>query len=445
MDLTHLTERIHAARDFRDRPFEPGETERPILGLTEYMAEEDHVELRRAVRALRRKHPDSFGLYHENAVAILMIDVLEQAESTPTLEQVGAAIAERQDDRGPWLISIPLANVETNEPALELHEGVVLCPAVLDTEWLKDRWANSDADIEINFALRKLLGDDLSRPTRWIQPPGEAPVDTRRTATILFVEEGSPLLAVAHAQARAQYALAVWPILSPPKGNQLLPELGIWAPQPWLHMREGYKRFKSSEGRRPGRVGRFVEYRLPAVELLRIPFGAMAHRDRRSAQALLSSSLALVQASRESKLQLSERVRAIQVAIETLCEAETRNEVEKRWLALSRAFDVEGHLGKLGYDADDITEIQQRLSSARNIATHGSDAVLLDLGWPSDAPKRKMLGKRPDLSAGDLAYSGLTADLTPLISAVRHVLRSLFQQMNEHDWDDKVFDALLHG
>jgi hypothetical protein len=85
-----------------------------------------------------------------------------------------------------------------------------------------------------------------------------------------------------------------------------------------------------------------------------------------------------------------------------------------------------------------VQAAQDRLRLARNIATHGADAVLLDVGYPPTATRHMRRG--PPAEGKHLAYPALCADLSPLVFAVRFVLRELFKTMRDATWDDAAFE-----
>lgn len=95
---------------------------------------------------------------------------------------------------------------------------------------------------------------------------------------------------------------------------------------------------------------------------------------------------------------------------------------------------------KRGYDPQDALDVQERLKNARNIATHGADAALIDLGYP-EAERRKMQGKNRYALGQDLAIAAVQADLMPLVYAVGHVVKELLVLMSGNNWDDTLFEA----
>jgi len=300
-----------------EAPPKPGEA-KPILPLTEYLAEEDWRRVWEVVRAIRREHAALFARFPEVTLAGLVVDELAGADEATTLDRLAARLRELADSEGPWLVSTPLAQITLPEPAIKLADDAVLWRAELGTEWMEERFAGSEDNSE--FDLHRMLGDRISRPTRWVKFSDDSRVDTRRGATLLTVEEGVIGLALPRARARAQYAVAVWSALSPPEERQLLPELGIWVPQPHLQWRQRYKlrehdAWIARERTRGGGIYHWGDYPAPESDLLRIPFEAMAALDHHCAQALLSASLALLQSSRASRSPLSEQLRNLHAAI----------------------------------------------------------------------------------------------------------------------------------
>jgi len=442
MDLTALTGRVRLAKNQRDTPPPPGGS-KPLLLLDQYLTDDDWRLVRETVWALRREHGDTFALYTENALAVMLIDILASCDSAPALSQVANEIAALAEDEGPWLISTPLANITTAEPLTRLAEGVFLWRAHLGTAWLDERFSEPEDDSALT--VRQTLGTHPRRSTRWLRLPGARRLDMARGASILSVEKGSPALAHAHATAKAQYAMAVWAVLHPPEEWHLLPDLASWGPQPHIQTREPYEKLSpgrgpSGRGSSAGMIREWSPYDAPPADLLRVPFEAMEARDRRCAQSLLSSSLALFQASRGSRHQLSERLRYLGVSIEALAEKRPGEAgAFPRWQRVAERHGVWDELEARGYRKEDITDIQRRLKTARDVATHGADAVLIDLGYPVSAT-RALQGRRT--AAGeDLAFSSLHADLSPLIFAVRFVLRELLDQARSRDWDECAFEA----
>src|SRR5262249_29898043 len=129
-------------------------------------------------------------------------------------------------------------------------------------------------------------------------------IDTRQTASLLLVEEGTEALAISLAETRAKYALAMWCVLSPPKrtarSRPLWPSASSLAPAPYLELGAIHKAFhpKHSAGgsRKGASITEYGPYKLTRAEaVLRAPFDALrkARRDNHCALALLSACRSL--------------------------------------------------------------------------------------------------------------------------------------------------------
>jgi hypothetical protein len=441
MDLANLHRRVQDARRQFEEPPTAGSS-KPILPLTEYFDRDAHALLREAVRALRHDHPAEFVNYPEPTVAWFIVEELARHETAPSLADLANRLADQvEQDEGPWLVSTPLANIELADPMIELADDVVLWRAELGTEWLDQRYPTVEDNSE--FAVFHILGDRLPRPTRWKRLPADERLDARVGATLLSVERATIGLAVARARSKARYAIASWAVLAPPDGDRLVPDVATWVPQPTFQITEPYKRLEDrnwipKERSSLGSVRLWRPYEAPASEILRLPFAAMSNLQHRSAQAVLSASLSLLQASRGTRFTLSERLRYVHSALDALCEpAKGRGGIPRRWAKIAEHYRVWAHLAELGYQRDEIETAQTRLYAARNIATHGRDAVLVDIGYPPGAVREI---NRGTLSGVDLGLSGLESDLTPLLSAVRHVLRGLWDDLHAN-WSDTLFDS----
>lgn len=434
---TRLDE-IDAARQAR---LEAGEVTSGVELVNPLRTEADWALLWPIVRAVRRDHPAVAVKFPENTLAATVVDLVREAGDDITLAALADILDELARSEGPWLVSTPLANIELAEPMIKVADEAALLGAIRGTQWLDDRWGGHG---ESGLAMQNILGDYLSQVTEWAELDNQR-FNTGRGASLLTVEEGTAPLALPRARARAQYALSVWAVLSPPAENQLLPDIGIWIPQPTLQWRQRYKRkeddvWPHKERERGGGISVWAPYRAPAADVLSAPFEAMAARERRSAQALLSSAHALVQGGRRSRISLSEEIRGTIAAIELLCEREPlAHDAFDRWTVIAERLGVWEKAGIRGYAPEDIADLHDRLRFARNVAMHGADAVLLDLGYPEDAERR--VARKKNAAGTDFAFAALAADLEPLRSAVRHVLRELFTLMRASSWNDEEFEA----
>jgi hypothetical protein len=440
-DIQDLKRRIEEATARQEKQLQE-ESSIPGLPMTEWLHDEDWTAVWEIVRRLRRDHIDVAIRFPEDTLAGLVVDSVAEAEQSLELADLAQGLLTLAAAEGPWLVSTPIANIRLEEPVIEVGSGAVLWHATLGTDWLEDRDAASDD--RSAFDVHKILGDRVPPPTEWAAFDGTA-IDTRRGATLLTVEDGVAGLALPRARSRAQYAIAVWTILSPPDELELLPDVGVWVPQPYIHWRQRFKRKEEDawvpkQRTRGGDITFWAPYTAPDRGTLTAPFEAFAHLDRRCAQSLLSAALNLFNAGRRSRTELSAQLRNTMAALEVLCEEEGALwAAEGRWKNVAARFDVWTELTKRGYDQNDLGELQERLKWARNIATHGADSALLDLGYPEKA--QRQVAKAKVVPGTDFAFSILAADLAPLRFALGFVLRELFKVARDSGWDDAVWEA----
>jgi hypothetical protein len=441
-DLSDLKARVDSARESMETPPEPGEPW-PIMPVTAYLSDEDTGVLWKAVRAIRNDHAETFNLYPETSLATSVIAVLGDLDETPTLEELAMKLREDAEAEGPWLISTALANFSMSTGVVALGDEVVLQRAFVAPKPSDEEY---NAEGAAHFEVFDAIGDYINPPARWLhaERSEKGPIDTARTAALLTVEKGTPAIAASRARTKALYAIAVWTILTPPEDLMVLPDVGTYGPQPSLRMPQRLKEFDpgewiSKKHARAASIEHWQAYAAPDAEVLALPFEALeVVREKRSAQALLSACLAIFQAARGSRFLLTERLRFVLTAIEALGEPRPGKTMKwKRWQRLSARHGIHQRLEERGYTAEEVSGAEERLKTARNIATHGSDAVLIDLGFPEGEQRALRYG--PPAAAEDLGFPALSADLTIMIFAVQHVLSRLLPHMKEHDWDEEEF------
>lgn len=440
-DLPDLKSRIGSA-DARRQEQLAEEGSIPGLPLSEWLLADDWLRVWGVVRDLRREFIQVAVKFPEDTLAGLVIEVVARANDAPSLAELASELEAFASAEGPWLVSTPVANIRLPEPVIAVAPDAVLWHAVLGPQWLEDRDAAS-GDTSA-FEVHRLLRDRIPQVTEWTASDDHR-IDTRRGASLLTVEEGVAGLALPRARSRAQYAMAVWTILSPPDNFEVLPDLGIWVPQPHIHSLQRFKRKEDDawipkEQVRGGGASHYAPYTAPPADVLAAPFEAFSHLDRRCAQALLSAALNLFNAGRRSRSELSAQLRNTMATLEVLCEKQGElGAAEARWARVAARFDVWAELANRGYSRGDLDELQKRLKYARNIATHGSDAALLDLGYPEQS--QRQVTKTKVVPGTNFAFSVLAADLVPLRFALGFVLSELFKVVRDSCWDDNVFEA----
>jgi hypothetical protein len=447
-EMARLYELVLAAQAAVTRPWEPGETSRPVTFLTDHLAEEGWKLGWRLVAALREAHAELFRFYGEQDLHLAALDLVRDADDVPSIDDLARALsAKGADENASWIVEVPLANVSMD------REWAPAGPtAAVRRAWDVDsppdaerrRLGGTEDDARAEFAVFHHLHDRLGPPTRFLRSE-EGTEDTTHTASLLTIEEGPRRLAVETAQARAHYVVATWSLLAPPEPTHLFPELAVWSPQPNQWEEPPHKRYEPkawiTRERRHAGIWHWAPYPLPDDSVLAAPFEAFAALERRSAQALLSGASALYAAERGSRAQLSEHILDVRRALECLCEPADGKSPDPRWENLASHFDVWTRVEEQrSYTPERVADLQDRLRNARNIGMHGADAVLIDLGW---ATGDRTLKYGRTARASDLAYTALYRDLGPMAFAVSEALRAAWKEMRAADFDDAAFEKLF--
>jgi hypothetical protein len=217
--LRRLHELVHQAQAIATRPFDEGETSRPIEFFTHHLPDEGWRLGWVLVGAIRAKHPELFGFYDEQRLHQTALDFLLAATSPPSLSKVAAAVqAEAESENGDWLVSIPIVNASLDRPwapagptaALRRTHGWRHHPTT------KQQQGDANEAISAEFEVFDHLGDRLTPTVRVIRFDDTTEVDTKRLVSLFVVEEGSRQMAVQQARAKAHYAIATWSVLAPP-------------------------------------------------------------------------------------------------------------------------------------------------------------------------------------------------------------------------------------
>jgi hypothetical protein len=449
-ELRCLHQRVHEANAHVQRPFEPGETSRPIEFFTDHLGEKGWHLGWRMVGALRDFAADLFASYGESGLHRAALEAILQAEEPPTLDEIADRLREEaSNDAGPWVVVIPLANVSLDRAWAPLGDRAALQRAAesVHIEDPEERRALEETEYVADRAVFEHLGDRLPPASRMIQAHGRL-VDTGRAVSLISVEQGPPLIAIEAARAKALYALASWAVLSPPTDWRLIADIAVWTPQPALHQRTVHKRFEegqwvSRERRRGGDYREWGPYELPDDGALAAPFEAFARLDRRSATALLSGTAAVHAGMRATRSQISERVRDVRTAVLGLCEPPpgVRGTADDRWHRLADRFRVWDHVADArAYTAQQIEDLQSRLEAARNISAHRSEAALIDLGWARGGGSMRGRGRT---AAENLTATALHRDLGAMLFALGEALRGTWAVARDTDFDDTAFEALF--
>jgi hypothetical protein len=171
-----------------------------------------------------------------------------------------------------------------------------------------------------------------------------------------------------------------------------------------------------------------------------------AAADRRCARALLSASWSLYVSDRlPNELEVTERLIALVTAVMSLCdpgEPADDDVVFGRWIRAADRLGVWESAGQHVTKAR-VRALHARLRDVRNIATHGADAVLVNLGYPA-GDVRTMRGPR-QVQGSELALAVIDSAWGPLAYAVGQVVRHLWHEALDSGFDDETFERNFIG
>jgi hypothetical protein len=433
--LAEAHRRIAAAKRRAGRPTEDIQA---FGSIEMHIAIDDWPHIWELVWKLREVDPETFNRSTENAAAAACVRVLASLDSAPTLDRLVNLLAGEGGEDTRHLVLTPLANLAPPADYTELSKDAALIRAPL----LDSREA------DLVGPAREQFGDWIRPSFRLHELRDGGEFDTRNGAALLSEEIGGAPVATDRARMKARYAIAVWSVLRPPSEEEIMADTGTWLPQPWIHQPQACTLMQTEPWMRRPAQREWVahkEYEPPAGEAeLQLPFQAFGRvESSRSAQALLSASWSLAQAGRASRLTLSDRLIKLYAAVAALCDPGIRqvsgSEVLTRWNRLAVRVGTWEAIAQTRYRGLDPQLANERLKDARDIATHGADAVLLDLGYPIGR-ERKIAGRRV-AEPSSLAVASLSSDLSALLHAARHATRTLWLETAAADWSDSKFFA----
>ncbi len=446
-ELGALQAAVRRAHAEQNAPLKPEERSRPYKPLDRFFSDEDWILIRQGASAVRREYPTVFRLFasERTLMPVMVRLVVEAGDDDLPFEDLVAQLKAHAASKGPWLVGTPLANVTLAEAFVPINERTALVRPIQEHDW--SPWEDSD---DSSMEIYRHFEDGMSSRPRWLQANSLllADLDTRHGAVLLTVEDGTAEVALDIGRTRARYALAVWTALRGPGRSEIFPSVGYWAPQPYIDVgqliKEHHPGHFSSKGRTESRRIHTAEYALPEdITELSLPFKMMdAAPKHHAARALLSSAWAFHCAMRfPSEVEMTDRLFGIYTAVAALCEQEgifDDKAVLKRWRAVRDHFDVWEELTRTGASRDDLVAAERRLGDIRNIAAHGADSVLVNLGYPTERTRLFRGGRE---HAGDyLAPSLLYSELHPLQWSTRRVLQHLLPAMSKADYDDEAFE-----
>jgi hypothetical protein len=444
-NLRPLNAAVERAKAERFRPVQPGEEPRTIFPLVEYLDEPGERTTWRIVLELRKHEPALYNRFlGERYLRDVVVDIVAEQETPVDFPTLVQELERRADAADEWLIAVPLANFLVPRGYLCIEEGVAaLKMTVQDPNWKP--WGSSDPDAD-PFRLFHDLKDHMSEGVRWHREDPTGRLDTRTTAKLFLVQQGTETAALSVAMTKARLALAIWCLLDPPDPMSLWPATGEWQPRPYILDDVTYKLYEPGEwigsartlGRRSYQLGEYTITDQP--EKLRAPFEMMRLAEAMIApRAVASGAWALHLAEREPVDQeRTDSLVHLRSAIEAICDTATgpTGEGDRRWARITERFGVWKKMRGV-YGQRELEEAKQLTRDLRNITQHGSDDILVNLGYPPEAIRPMQDGR--SLTGEQLGLARAAAAYPVLHRAVREVVSRLALDGITNGWDDQRF------
>jgi hypothetical protein len=447
-DLKRLKAAVDAAVIKSRTPPEPGVTSWPLTFPQEHLSKEEWRLLLDVGLYIRTHHRAVFKQFlYESTILDVVVDYLQSLKRAPTMPRVIAELKRKAGEQTQWLIEVPVFNLEPPTETVPLGPGAMLVTTDPDLDA-----SRLESHLDDIWAVHRHLGAELTGHPRWIPATRHWPVevDTRQTASLLLVEEGTDALAISLAETRARYALAMWCLLSPPRRTKsrrpVWPSAGAWAPSPYLKLGEIHKPYQPSRSpggsRKGASITEYGPYKLTRnASHLQAPFDALraARRGNHCAMALLSACRSLyVAASVPSTLERTERVMHLWAAREALSDRGRRGQgrADDRWDRLVANLRLRSSLSRRGYERIEVDEALETLHSLRDLATHKADNVLANLDFPE---RLTVQLNRAVVGADEISLSLIVANLPILYVALRTATASLTRAAIANGWDELAF------
>lgn len=447
-DLKRLKAAVDAAVIKSRTPPGPGVTSWPFTFPQEHLTKDEWRLLLDVLLYIRTHHRGVFKQFlYERTILDLIVDYLQSLKRAPTMQRVVAELRRKAGEQTQWLIEVPVFNLELSAETVPLGPGAMLVRT--DPDRNPGRFGSHLDDL---WAVRRHLGAELTGHRRWLRRTQHWPVevDTRQTASLLLVEEGTDALAISLAETRAKYAIAMWCLLSPPRNTTrsrpVWPSVGSWAPSAYLKLGAIHKPYQPNRfpgGSRQGAsTTEYGPYKLTRnTSHLRAPFDAMrtARGGNHCAMALLSACRSLyVAASVPSTLERTEQVMHLWAARDALCDRGRRGQGtgDSRWDRLVANLRLRSALTRRGFHRVEVDEALEALHSLRDLATHKADGVLANLNFPDRLTVRL---NRAVVGADEISLSLIVANLPILYVALRTATASLTRAAIANGWSERAF------
>lgn len=440
--LQELEAGLHRAQTERDAPPSAGEVKQ-VLPLAAYLDEQAVAARWQVVSQLRQDHRRLYNRFgNEQFLAEAITDVIGRTEGDLGWKTLLDELERFVDESSQWLVAIPLANATTQGYA-EISDRVGLAEVLQAEDW--DRNSESPVDRMTIFAH---LNDHIGQTARWHRSDTHTgPLDGRRTAELVMVEQGAEPVALSVARTKARYALALWCLLVPPDWRELWPALADWEPRPYIE--RGVARKAHEPGKWTGgsqahgrHITHYKEYEIPRhPDILRAPFQAMesAGENGLAARASLSAAWSLYVSERQPvDLERTDRLMHVLAAIDALCDVGEgpTGRGAARWERLTQRLKVWTQI-ESSYSRQEIQDAKSLTRDLRNVATHGSDDTLVNLGYPPELIR--LLPGHRQRSGEELSLAQTAAVLPVISTAVQLAAKRVAQQGIESGWEDDAF------
>ena len=389
-----------------------------------------------------------YNLIVDTAVKAIYEDNLPHVVSGPLADiswaQLLATLREHSQQR--WLVGVPLANLATPQDYIELSTNAGLAATVQADD---DKGVNARSH---RRAMEQHLGERLFAGVRWTTDRDGTKWDTRRTAMLVFAEDGSRDMSLERAISRARYTLAVWCLLKlPSEQGALWPTICEWEPQPYQINHIHFKQLDVPSASEHGNsIIVYDLYEPPSDEgSLRAPIAAIdaamdpSGQGALHARAVLSAAWVLYSIERPpNDPQRTDQLLLLGTAIEALCDvgAGANTGGADRW---TRVTDLLGIWRDLAgpYTQGEIQDAIKLAKHLRNIAAHGSDTVLVNLDYPPTLTRKLTWNVQ---RIGEQLSLARAVGTEPIIRyAVREVAVHLARRGIRDGWDDTWFKCQL--